>query len=212
MVDATTDGSALHPEPLPVAECTDDDRTSRLAGTADGRTRAARLTGWMENMHSPDAYDAIAMAKSTKEAVRSSSSFKVHAGMRAGYLEFCKHLMVNPRKVNPTTAAQVANFDKRRLKNNTLGLSTSKHISAQMGLFFSELGHSGPWTTGIINGVPYADGNPNESKAVTDSKRTHKIFLADQGRAPVPMDSLAYGHFCAYYDHFLAYRDDVSRT
>ena len=33
MLDATADGSALHPEPLPVAECKDDDRTSRLAGT-----------------------------------------------------------------------------------------------------------------------------------------------------------------------------------
>jgi len=81
-----------------------------------------------------------------------------------------------------------------------------------MSLYFSELGHSGPWTTGIINGVPYANGNPNESKAVTDSKRTHKIFQADQGRVPVPMDPLEYGHLCANYDHLLAYQDDVSPT
>ena len=47
---------------------------------------------------------------------------------------------------------------------------------------------------------------------MTDSKRTHKIFLADQGRVPVPMDPLEYGHLCAYYDHFLAYQDDVSLT
>ena len=166
----------------------------------------------MDNLPSPDAYDAIAISKSTKEAGRSLSSSKVHAGMWAGNLAFCKHRKVDATKVDPTTAAHVANVYKCRLKNYTLGLSTSKHISAQMGLYFSELGYSGPWTTGIINGVPYANGNPSESKAVTDSKRTHKILLADQGRVPVPMDPLEYGHLCAYYDHFLAYQDDVSPT
>jgi len=134
MLDATADGSALRPGPLPVAECKDADRTSRLAGTAAGRSRAARLTGWMDNLPAADAYDAIAMAKSTKEGGRSSSSSNVHAGMWAGYLAFCKHLKVDPIKVDPATAAHVANFYKCRLKDCILGLPTSKHISAQMGL------------------------------------------------------------------------------
>jgi len=74
----------------------------------------------MDNLPSPDAYDAIAISKSTKEAGRSSSSSKVHAGMWAGYLAFCKHLKVDPTKVNPTTAAHVANCCKCRLRNYTL--------------------------------------------------------------------------------------------
>jgi len=119
MLDATADGSALRPGPLPVAECKDADRTSRLAGTAAGRSRAARLTGWMDNLPAADAYDAIAMAKSTKEGGRSSSSSNVHAGMWAGYLAFCKHLKVDPIKVDPATAAHVANFYKCRLHPRT---------------------------------------------------------------------------------------------
>lgn len=193
---------------VPEGDCAP--RQSRIAGTADGRASAARARGWMDALPEAADYNAVAIAKETKEAGRSDSSKKVHKAMRESYLAFCAHLKVDPSVVDQTTAAHVANFYKFRTKNYELGLSTSKHISAQMGIYFDELGYHGPWTTGDIDGKIFVNGNPNESKQVADNKRTHKIKLAAQGRVAVPMDPLEYGHMCSYYDHFLADHRDVS--
>ena len=56
----------------------------------------------------------------------------------------------------------------------------------------------------------YVNGNPNYSDDVATCKRAHKASHAVQGRVPVPIDALEYGHMCAYYDYFIKDQDDVS--
>jgi len=79
-----------------------------------------------------------------------------------------------------------------------------------MTLFFNELGCTGRWTTGEIDGKAFVKGNPNVSKAVEDMKRAHKVKLTRDGRVTPPMDPLEYGHICAYYEHFIFEQDHVS--
>ena len=191
---------------------TRDNRTmSRLADTRDNRTSAARRDGWLEHVPSASTYDAVALAKETEEAVRFDSSAKLHKAMRADYLSFCGRVGVDPKDVSASTSAHVANFYKFRTKNFKLGLSTTKHISAQMTLYFKELGCSGLWSTGKVGEKHvYVNGNPNYSDDVAKCKRAHKASLAAQGRVPVPIDALEYGHMCAYYDYFIKDQDDVS--
>jgi len=131
--------------------------------------------------------------------------------MRADYLAFCAALGVNPTDVSASTGAHVAKFYKTRTKNFKLGLSTSKHISAQMTLYLKKLGCSGLWSTGEVGEEStYVNGNPNDSDDVTKCESAHKAALAAQGRVPVPMDALEYGHICAYYYRFIQDHDDVT--
>jgi len=182
----------------------------RLADTLDNRTSAGRRDAWLEHVPSASAYDAVAIAKNNEEAARSESSAKVHHAMRADYLAFCSRVGVDPTVVSASTAAHVANFYKFRTKNFKLGLSTSKHVSAQMTLYFKELGCSGIWSTGKVGDKDvYVNGNPNSSDDVAKCKRAHKAALASQGRVPVPIDALEYGHMCAYYDYFIKDQDEV---
>jgi len=106
----------------------------RLADTLDNRTSAGRRDAWLEHEPSESAYDAVAISKKNEEAARSESSAKVHHAMRADCLAFCSRVGVDPTLVSALTTAHVANFYKLRTKNLKLGLSTSKHISAQMTL------------------------------------------------------------------------------
>jgi len=165
---------------------------------------------WLSLAPSANTYDPVASTAAVVETARSQSSSEVHKRTRKEYLEYCAKVGVDPFKVNATTAAHVATFYKVRTKNFELGTSTSKHVSAQMTLFFTELGCTGRWTTGEIDGKAFVNGNPNDSKAVEDMKRAHKVKLARDGRVTLPMDPLEYGHICAYYDHFIVDQDHVS--
>ena len=183
---------------------------SRLANTRDNRTSAARRDTWLEHVPAASSYDAVALSKETEEAMRSESSAQVHKAMRADYVAFCARVGVDPCVVTSSTAAHVANFYKYRTKNFRLGLSMAKHVSAQMTLFFKELGCSGQWSTGKVGMQDtYVNGNPNYSDDVAKCKRAHKAALAAQGRVPVPIDALEYGHMCAYYDHYIKDQDNV---
>jgi len=185
-------------------------RSSRLDGSQDGRSSTARNVEWLSLAPSAKDYDPVASTAAAIETARSQSSSKVHKRTRKEYLDFCSKVGVTPTKVDATTAAHVATFYKVRTKNFELGISTSKHISAQMTLFFTELGRTGRWSTGEIDGKVFVNGNPNDSKAVDDMKRAHKVKLARDGRVTLPMDPLEYGHICAYYDHFISDQDSIS--
>jgi len=166
---------------------TRDNRTkSRLADTRDTRTSAARREAWLEHVPSASTYDAVALAKTIGEAVKSDSSAKLHKAKRDNYLAFCGRVGVNPQDVSASTSAHVAIFYKSRTKNFKLGLSTSKHISAQMTLYFKELGWSGLWWTGKVGEKDVCvNGNPNYSDDVAKCTRAHQAGLAAQGRVPV---------------------------
>jgi len=183
---------------------------SRLAETLDNRTNAGRRDAWLEHVPSASAYDAVATAKKNEEAARSESSAKAHHAMRADYLASCSRVDVDPTLVGAATAAHVASFYKFRTKNFKLGLSTSKHVSAQMMLYFKELGCSVIWSTGKVGDKDvYVNGNPNSSDDVAKCKRAQKAALVSHGRVPVPIDALEYGHMCAYYDYFIKDQDEV---
>lgn len=178
-------------------------------GRKDGRTGARRPT-WLVAAPDASGYNPVTDAAGVVEAGRSASSKSTHAGIKADYLDFCHKTGVHPTKVDETTAAHVANFYFSRTRQWALGLSTSKHISAEMTTYFTELGHAGRWTTGkSADGVPFWAGNPNDSDKVEQSKRAHKIKLAQDGKVKLPVDPLEYGHMCAYYDHFLCDKDIV---
>jgi len=152
----------------------------------------------------------VALSKETEEAMRSESSPQVHKAMRADYVAFCARVGVDPSVVTSSTAAHVANFYKYRTKTFRLGLSMAKHVSAQMTLLFKELGCSGQWSTGKVGmRDTYVNGNPNYSDDVAKCKRAHKAALAAQGRVPVPIHALEYGHMCAYDDGNIKDQDDV---
>jgi len=99
--------------------------------------------------------------------------------MRADYLAFCAALGVNPTDVSASTGAHVANFYKNRTKNFKLGLSTSKHIPAQMTLYLKKLGCSGLWSTGqncMI--VPVQDAHASQYQArLIGSKSGSTLFF-----------------------------------
>jgi len=187
-----------------------DRGSSRLSGLQDGRTSAAQSVAWSSLAPSAITYDPVASTAAVVEAARSQRSSEVHKRTRKKYLEYCAKVGVDPFKVNATSAVHVATFCKDRTKNLELGTSTSNHVSAQMALFFTELGCTGRWTTGEIDGKAFVNGNPNDRKAVEDMKRAHKVELARDGRVTLPMDPLEYGHICAYYDHFIVDQDHVS--
>jgi len=165
---------------------------------------------WLSLAPSANTYDPVASTAAVVEPARSQSRSEVHKRTRREYLEYCAKVGVYPFKVNAATAAHVATFCKVRTKNFELGTSTSKHVSAQMTLFFTELGCTGRWTTGEIDGKAFVKGTPNDSKAVEDMKRAHKVKLSRDGRETLPMYPLEYGHICAYYDHFIVDQDHVS--
>jgi len=184
---------------------------SRLANTRDNRTSAARRDTWLEHVPAASSYDAVALSKETEEAMRSQSSAQAHKAMRADYVAFFAHVGVDPSVVTSFTAAHVANFYKYRTKNIRLGLSMAKHVSAQMTLFFKELGCSGQWSTGKVGMQDtYVNVNPNYSDKVAKCERAHQAVLAAQGGIPVPIDAFEYGRMCAYYNHYNKDQDDVA--
>jgi len=172
--------------------------SSRLAGLQDGRTSAARSVAWLTLATSANTYDLVVSTAAVVDTARSQSSSGVHKRTRKEYLEYC------------ATAAHVATFYKVRTKSFELGMSTSKLVSAQMTLIFTELGCTGRWTTSEINGKAFVNGNPNDSNAVEDMKRAHKVKLARDGSVKLPKNPLEYGHICAYYDLFIVDQDHVS--
>jgi len=182
----------------------------RLAHTLDNRTSAGRRDASLEHVPSASAYDAVAIAQKNEDAALSESSAKVHHAMSVDYLSFCSRVGVDPTLVSASTSAYVANFYKFRTKSFKLGLSTSKHVSAQMALSFIELGCSMIWSTGkVVDKDVYVNGNPNSSDEVARCKQARKAALASQGRVPVPVDALEYGHMCAYYSYFIKDQDEV---
>ena len=176
----------------------------------DGRTRAARQEEWLPVVSGSEDYDAVASAAHVLELGRSKSSTRVHAKMRSDYIRFSARVKVDPMFVTLTTAAHVANFYFARTKKFKLGMSTSKHISAQMTIFFNDLGHTGTWATGKdAQKVPFFSGNPNNSDVVAKSKTAHKAALAAAGKITLPVDPLEYGRMVEYYDHFFLDQEDV---
>jgi len=210
MASSRTPRSSSRSVPTGVHECYSVQRPSSISGTADRRASAAPLHGWITAFPAATDYNAVAIANEAKGAGRSDSSKKVHKAMRDSYLSFCAYMKVDPRVVDKTIVAHVAKFYKFRTWNYELGLSTSKHISEQMGIYFDELGYHGPWTTSDIDGRIFVNGNLNDSKQVADNKRTHKIKVAAQGRVAVPTNPLEYGHMCSYYDHLSADKQDLA--
>jgi len=94
----------------------------------------------------------------------------------------------------------VPTLDKVGTKNCELKILRSKHISAQMTLFFTELDRTGRWSTGEIDGKVFVNGNPNDCESVDDMKRAHKVKLTRDGLLTIPMDPLEYGHICSHCD------------
>ena len=100
--------------------------------------------------------------------------------------------------------SQTSTSTERRTSGSDWGLPSTSLI------FFKELGCSGQWSTGKVGlQDTYINGSPNYSDDVAKCKCAHKAALAAQGRVPVPIDALEYGHTCAYYDHYIKDQDDV---
>lgn len=170
----------------------------------DGRSSGIRSRDWCSPASS-GAYDPCGEARARRAASLGESSRQKHKSMIADYERFSGSRGVNPKVVSSVTAAHVANFYKKRLHDFELFESTAKAISAAMTVYFSELGCSGPWQTGVdADNRPTFSGHPNQSEDVKAVKRDHLKAIALKGHISMPVDPFEIGHAAAYYEEHIA--------